>query len=89
MNREGYKTPTEDIAIGREAKREKVRKLYKVREGDKVKMQLEVSDKFYGTKKVVRTVQVVSIHTDYITVDCGKYTESFQWWDFEKRRRDG
>ena len=42
MNSEGYRTPTEDKAIGNETRREKLRKKHKIREGDIIKMKIEI-----------------------------------------------
>ena len=90
MNKEGYKTPTEDVAIGNESKREKIRKRYHIREGDIIKMRIEgKSDP--GSEavitKIVR-VRIKGIYTHHVTVQLPSgVVENFQWWDFEQRRR--
>lgn len=90
MNREGYRTPTEDVAIARETRREKLRERYGIREGDMVRMMLPVRKSLTeeSTYESVLNVRVKEIHEYLITVvRPGGTIESFQWRDFEKRRR--
>lgn len=89
MNKEGYRTPTEDKAIGNETRREKLRKKYKIREGDIIKMKIEIrpdkAKEETETKKV--RVRIKEIHTHLVTVEYPwGVIESFTWWDFERRR---
>ncbi len=93
MNREGYRTPTEDAAIARETAREKLRAKYGVREGDVIRMELQegFDNTIMKPKKAICRVKVVEIHKNLIVIQRpypADYNESFTWWDFERRRRD-
>lgn len=90
MNKEGYHCPTEEAAVGHEAMREKLRRKYHIREGDVIRMKIEMhtdpaSDE---RKKKVAKVRVKEIHKHFITViRPDNMIESFRWWDFEQRIR--
>ena len=88
MNKEGYRCPTEDTAVGNETVREKLRKKYHVREGDVIKMKIKIY-KGAGSEEreeKVTKVRVKEIHKHLITViRSDNMIESFQWWDFERR----
>lgn len=86
-----YKTPTEDAAIARETAREKLRKKHGVREGDMVLMKLKVRHDAFSdsTKEAMLRVKVVDIHRYFIVIRRpAGYNESFDWDEFERRRRD-
>ena len=88
MNREGYRTPTEDEAIKRETTREKLRKKYGVREGDRIRMKLKIGVEELAKEKIIR-VKVVDIHKYHITIERpAGYRDSIPWDEFEKRRCD-
>lgn len=90
MNHEGYKTPTEDAAVGRETKREKLRRKYNVREGDAINMKIEISQGTDSEAVVtgIVKVRVKEIHEHFITViRPSGIIESFQWQDFKRRRK--
>lgn len=88
MNKEGYKTPTEDAAIARETAREKLRAKYNVREGEMIRMRLKVSADEKAREGIMR-VRVVEIHKHHITIErSGGCKESIIWWDFERLRID-
>ena len=88
MNREGYKTPTEDAAIKRETMREKLRAKYGVREGEMIRMRLKLGVEELAKEGIVR-VKVVGINKHHITIERpAGYKESIDWWDFERRRID-
>lgn len=90
MNKEGYHCPTEEAAVGNETMREKLRKKYHVREGDTIRMIIETAKGagFEGTKSEVRKVGIKGIHRHFITViRPDNIVESFQWWDFNRRRK--
>lgn len=89
MNREGYKTPTEDVAIGNETIRERLREKYHIREGDAIKMLLDTQrGALEGTVKEVTQVRIKAIHKHFVTViRSNGLIESFQWWDFSNRRK--
>lgn len=90
MSRKPYKTPTEDAAVGNETRREKLRRKYNVREGDVINMKMKVSqgaDSEAVIENIVK-VRVKEIHEHFITIiRPSGIIESFQWWDFERRRR--
>lgn len=85
-----YKTPTEDTAIGNETRREKLREKYNVREGDMICMKIKVSqgaDSEAAISRIVK-VRVKEIHEHFITIiRPNGIIESFQWCDFNRRRR--
>lgn len=88
--KEVYKDPTAQRAIGNVTKIEKLRKQHRIREGDvvrmNVEMQQELPTKKTFTKKV--DVRIKEIHTHFVTVILPSgLLESFRWWEFEKRRR--
>jgi hypothetical protein len=88
MNREGYRTPTEDAAINRETTREKLRAKYGVREGDRIRMRLKMGVDELLKERIMR-VKVVDIHKYHITIERpAGYKESFGWDEFERRRID-
>lgn len=88
MNKEGYRCPTEDAAVGNETVREKLRRKYHVREGDVIKMKIEMYKRAGSEERVekVTKVRVKEIHRNFITViRPDDMIESFQWWDFQRR----
>lgn len=88
MNKEGYHCPTEEAAVGNETVREKLRKKYHIREGDVIKMKIEVYKGAGSEERVKRVVKVrvKEIHKHFITViRPDNMIESFQWWDFQNR----
>lgn len=88
MNKEGYRCPTEDAAVGNETVREKLRKKYHVREGDVIKMKIKMYKRAGSEERVekVTKVRVKEIHKHFITViRPDNMIESFQWWDFQRR----
>ena len=89
MNKEGYKTPTEDAAVDNESVREQLRKKYHIREGDAVKMVVNTRKAaIEGEVKEVLRVRIKEIHKHFVTViRPNGIVESFQWWDFERRRK--
>lgn len=89
LNKEGYRTPTKDKAIGNETRREKLRKKYRIREGDIIKMKIEIRTDKAKEETVTKKVRarIKEIHTHLITVEYPwGGIESFTWWDFERRR---
>lgn len=89
MNKSGCKDPAVERAISHEIKRERLRKKYKVKEGDVIKMFLLVRDKANERieDKIVK-VRIREIHTNIITVILPSgLLENFTWWEFEQRRR--
>lgn len=89
MNKSGCKDPAVERAISHEIKRKRLRKKYKVKEGDVIKMFLLVRDKANERieDKIVK-VRIREIHTNIITVILPSgLLENFTWWEFEQRRR--
>ena len=88
MNREGYKTPTEDEAIKRETAREKLRAKHGIREGDRIRMKLKMGVEELSKERIMR-VKVVDIHKYHITIERpAGYRDSIPWDEFEERRID-
>lgn len=89
MNKSGCKDPVAERAISHETKREHLRKKYKVKEGDVIKMFLPVRDNVNERieNKTVK-VRIREIHTNIITVMLpAGIVERFTWWEFKQRRR--
>lgn len=89
MNKEGYKTPTEDAAIGRESMREKLRQQYNIREGDLVLIAIEVWEDKMHVKQIIR-VKVIEIHKYFVTLQMpAGYMQSMYWADFGRAKEEG
>lgn len=90
MNKSGCKDPVAETAVHNETERERLRKKYKIREGDTIRMFPTVREaKEYekAEKKIVK-VRIYEIHTNIVTVILPSgLLESFSWWEFEKKRR--
>ena len=85
-NGEGYKTPTQDMAIGRETAREKLRRKYGIREGDIVIIAINVSEDGKKDKKKIR-VKVKGIYKHFVVLQWpGGYLQDMLWMDFEQAR---
>lgn len=85
-NGEGYKTPTEDMAIGRETTREKLRRKYDIREGDVITLVIKDTENGRPAKKKTR-VRVKEIHKYFVTLETqAGYLRSMLWADFEQSR---
>ena len=89
MNKEGYKTPTEDAAIGRESMRERLRQQYGIREGNLVLITIDIREDKYISKQTVR-VKVIEIHKHFVTLQMpAGYLRSMHWPDFRQAKADG
>lgn len=89
MNKEGYKTPTEDMTIDRETTREKLRQQYGIREGDLVLIAIEVWEDKMHAKQIIR-VKVKEIHKYFVTLQMpAGYMQSMYWSDFGQARAEG
>ena len=67
---------------------EQLRKDYVIKEGDVIRMKIEVhaSADDRKTSKIAK-VRVKEVDEHFVTViRPDGFIESFQWWDFEKRR---
>ncbi len=89
MNKSGCKDPVAERAISHETKRERLRKKYKVKEGDVIKMFLPVRDNANErTENKTVKVRIREIHTNIVAVILPSgLIESFTWWEFEQKRR--
>lgn len=89
MNKEGYKAPTEDAAIGRESMRERLRQQYGIKEGDLVLVTIDIREDKYIQKQAVR-VKVIEIHKHFVTLQMpAGYMQSMYWSDFGQARAEG
>lgn len=88
MNKSGCKDPVAERAISHETKRERLRKKYKVKEGDVIKIFLPVRDNERTENKTVK-VRIREIHTNIITVILPSgLLENFTWWNLNKEEGD-
>lgn len=89
MNKEGYKTPTEDIAISRETLREKLRRQYGIKEGNELTIAIEVTRDGKMERQKVR-VKVKEIHKYFVTLQMpAGYCKSMMWDDFRIAKAEG
>ena len=89
MNKEGYKTPTEDIEISRETLREKLRRQYDTKEGNVLTIAIEVTRDGKTERRKVQ-VKVKEIHKYFITLQMpAGYCRSMMWDDFRKAKTEG
>ena len=87
MNKEGYKTPTEDAAIGRESMRERLRQQYGIKEGDLVLITIDIREDKYISKQTVRA-KVIEIHKYFVTLQMpAGYLRSMHWPDFGRAKQ--
>lgn len=90
MNQEGIRTPTEDAAVARETRREKLRKKYHIKEGDVVQMEIDAPKGLASEAetKVISKVRIKEIHECFVTIiRPSGLLESYQWWDFTRRKK--
>lgn len=87
MNHEKYKDHTADYAVAREEMREQLRKQYKVKEGDVLKIRIKTLNAEGNKVTKIIKVKVYEIHKYFVTVRMpAGYMRSIGWWEFERIR---
>ena len=68
MNKEGYKDPTQEKAVGKVARYERLCKKHKIKKGDMVKVAVKVSDDPFVNSLKLRTrkAKVAAMTEHYI-----------------------
>lgn len=89
MNKSGCKDPVAETAVHNETERERLRRKYKIREGDVARMRLPTRDEERkGPVYKIVPVRLKEIHTHLVTVILPSgLLESFTWWRFRQQRR--
>lgn len=77
-----------DMAAEKNDKIEQLRKDYVIHEGDVIRMKIEVHASADDRKaSKIAKVRIKEVHEHFVTViRPDGFIESFQWWDFERRR---
>lgn len=90
MNKEGYKDPTYDNAVGNIKRKERLCKKHGVQIGETVKITVEAGDNILeAAKKKKLKVRIVDVNEKFVTYRLpAGYRESMFWEDFQKVRSD-
>lgn len=89
MNKSGCKDPVAETAVHNETERERLRRKYKIHEGDVIRMRLPTQDEERkGPVYKIVPVRIEEIHTHLVTVILPSgLLESFTWWQIRQQRR--